>query len=337
MFSVKTGTQTWSKATQESALKSDSVQRSPAGEQEPALAGQENVGELLNKVADPNWVDPQKTRKVGNNQLDKDAFLKLMLAQMKYQDPTNPMQSHEMAAQLAQFTSLEQLNNINSTLEGMKNQQNPQINYQALNFIGKMVSGDSSKIARIAGDKDHEVNFNLMSAANSAKVTIKDEEGNAVKTIDLSNLKKGPNLVRWNGLTEDGIAARPGEYRVSVEAVGSNGQKIVAETAFEGKITGLNFTPAGPVLLVGQQTVQMKDVKKIVDPAQSEAKPAPENLAPGEAKAPGNAKMIPLPKSLQTPLPAQAQVAKDPAVKGNMGKVAMNRKTYNEVKNQGGT
>src|SRR5690606_35195937 len=111
--------------------------------QDEALGGQD-VGEFLNKIADPNWVDPQKRfRATGNDKLDKEAFMKLMLAQMKNQDPTNPMKSHEMAAQLAQFSSVEQLSNINTTLTAMQAGQKPTESFQALNFIGKAVAGDS--------------------------------------------------------------------------------------------------------------------------------------------------------------------------------------------------
>ena len=61
--------------------------------------GAENVGEVLNKIADPNWTDPaKKVRAVGSDKLDKDAFFKLMLAQLKNQDPTNPLKSHAIVS-----------------------------------------------------------------------------------------------------------------------------------------------------------------------------------------------------------------------------------------------
>ena len=86
------------------------------------MLGADDVGQVLNRLSDPNYVDPnQKVRGTGSNSMDKDAFFKLMLTQLKYQDPTNPMKNHEMAAQLAQFSGLEQMSNMNSTLSEIKN------------------------------------------------------------------------------------------------------------------------------------------------------------------------------------------------------------------------
>jgi flagellar basal-body rod modification protein FlgD len=263
-MNVKGGTQTWSAAAQSSSLRGDGAQQVSAEDYKKRF-GDKSVGDVANQAADPNWVDPRKTRKVGNNSLDKDAFLKLMLTQMKNQDPSNPMQSHEMAAQLAQFTSLEQLFNINETLAGMKKGQDPTQNFQALNFIGKAVSGDTAKLVRSQGDKEHELRFTLPSMAKDVHIDIKGASGEIVRSYNMSNLEAGSQRVVWNGLKDDGLEARPGEYSFSIEAKTSNGAKLLPRTTFEGRITGVNYTKEGPVLLIGNQSIRLADVKKIVD------------------------------------------------------------------------
>lgn len=320
MVGVKRGTQTFSKAPSSSpSVARDNGGGSAvgagnisAGDFQKAY-GDQNVGDVLNKVADPNYVDPaKKVRSVGSNELGKDAFLKLMLAQMKHQDPTNPMQSHEMAAQLAQFTSLEQLNNINTTLEAMKNQASPATNYQALALIGKKVSGDSSKIVRTTGDRMHNVNFEMMNDAEKVTITVKDSAGNVVRKIAQGAMKKGANSFEWNGLNEEGGAARPGEYKVSIEGVSSSGKKVFAKTTFGGRITGLNYTQEGPVLLVGNQSVKLSDVKKIEDAGPEDAiAPIPLGVGAGagaKAAAGSPAPMAMGPKPASGPLPAQVQM-----------------------------
>ncbi|MBC7371522.1 MAG: flagellar biosynthesis protein FlgD [Bdellovibrionaceae bacterium] len=232
-----------------------------------AKFGDDHVGDVLNKIADPNWVDPsKKMRTAGNDKLDKDAFFKLMIAQMKNQDPTNPLKSHEMAAQLANFSSLEQMQNMNTTLVEMKNGQKPSENYQALNLIGKAVAGDSSAITRAASDRDHEFRFTLPMDASDAVIKVTNAEGEVLKSYDLKNLKTGENKITWNGQDEKGNKLAPGEYKFAIEAK-SGEKKIAVKTEFSGTITGINYTPEGPVLLVGSQTIKMRDVRKITDPS----------------------------------------------------------------------
>lgn len=264
MMSVKGGTRTWSTAQQQSSLKGDGKQNLSAPNRDQVL-GDQDLGSYLNKIADPNWVDPVKARKVGNSELDKDAFLKLFLAQLKNQDPTNPMESHELAAQLAQFTSLEKLNNIDSGIAQMTKQSDPNKSYDALNLIGKGIGGDSSKILRSDAKSQHEISFNIGGPVQEAELSIRNLAGQEVKKLVARNLKAGANKVAWDGMIESGSAAPEGEYNVLITAKNNMGQKIPAETKFEGRVTGVNFTAEGPVLMVGKQSIKMSDVRRIFE------------------------------------------------------------------------
>ncbi|NUN06358.1 MAG: flagellar hook assembly protein FlgD [Bdellovibrio sp.] len=235
--------------------------------QDKAKLGGENVGEVLNKIVDANWTDPaKKVRTAGNPSLDKDAFFKLMLTQMKNQDPTNPLKSHEMAAQLASFSSLEQMQNMNKSLDELKNAQKPSENFQALNLIGKAVAGDSSKVVRGINDKEHDFKFNLPLDASEVTVKVRDGEGNIVRTYNLKGLKKGENKLTWNGEDEKAQKSAAGEYQFIAEAKTGDGKKIGIKTDFEGMITGVSYSGEGPVLHVGNQALRFADVKKITDP-----------------------------------------------------------------------
>ncbi|MNJ93208.1 Basal-body rod modification protein FlgD [compost metagenome] len=229
--------------------------------------GEDSVGAVANKLSDPNWIDPaKKARAVGNSNLDKDAFFKLMLTQMKNQDPTNPLKSHEMAAQLANFSSLEQMQNMNKTLEELKNAQKPTENFQALNLIGKAVAGDSSKVVRGINDREHDFKFNLPMDASEVAVKVKDAEGNVLRAYNLKGLKKGDNKLAWNGEDDRGIAAPAGEYKFEAEAKTADGKKISLKTDFDGMITGVSYNSEGPILHVGNQAIRFRDVRKITDP-----------------------------------------------------------------------
>lgn len=230
--------------------------------------GGDSVGDVLNKVSDPNYVDPaKKMRTVGNDKLDKDAFFKLMLAQMKNQDPTNPLKSHEMAAQLASFSSLEQMQNMNTTLTELKNGQKPSEQFQVLQLLGKAVAGDSSKVSRMKGDKSHEFVFNLPMPAKEVDIRVKNSDGEVIKSYKLNSLKQGENRLPWNGQNENGNTVPEGDYQFFIDAKNDQGQKLAIKTEFEGTISGVNYSPEGPVLMIGNQTIRLKDVKKIVDPS----------------------------------------------------------------------
>jgi flagellar basal-body rod modification protein FlgD len=249
-------------------IKSKTSEGNSLGAQDIAKLNGEDLGSVLNKVSDSNWIDPsKKMRTAGNPNLDKEAFFKLMFTQMKHQDPMNPMKSHEMSAQLAQFSSLEQMQNMNATLSEIKNGQKPAEQFQALSLIGKSVAGDSSQVVRSKEDKEHDFRFTLTRDAAEVEVKVRDSEGNIVRTYNLRNLKEGENKITWNGQDEFGNSKSPGEYVFVAEAKGLDGKKIAMKTDFDGVITGINFSPEGPVLLVGNQSLRLRDVRKIVDPA----------------------------------------------------------------------
>lgn len=259
---MKLGTKTWSDqptaepTKQSSHLTADQKQK----------IGAEDLSAVLNKASDPNWVDTsKKVQGHGSSNLDKDAFFKLMLTQLKNQDPMNPLKNHEMAAQLAQFSTLEQMSNMNSTLTKIEGKNSQPENFQALNLIGKTVAGDSSKVVRTQFDKSHDFNFNLPQDVSEATIKVINGKGDLVRQYKMNTLKAGANKVTWNGQSDDGVNQKAGEYQFQIEAKDRGGQKLSVKTEFQGQISGLSFSPEGPVLQVGSQTIKMRDVRQITD------------------------------------------------------------------------
>ncbi len=278
--------------------------------------GEDNVGDVLNKIADPQWVDPsKKIRAVGDKNLDKDAFMKLMLTQMKHQDPTNPMQAHEMASQLAAFSSVEQLQNLNSTMEGLKKAQAPMQQFEALNLIGKSVAGDSAQLARVKGDTSHSFQYRLQKDAEDISLSVKNSQGEVVRKFTVKQQKAGPNSIEWNGQDERGIEQPPGDYTLTIDAKDKLGQRVGTETQFDGVITGVNYTGEGPLLLVGNRTIKFSDVRKIVDPRLKNDDQKIEKNLSQDLKVPSN---------------------KQETVKSNLDQLAMSRGMLNKVEKETG-
>jgi flagellar basal-body rod modification protein FlgD len=264
---TKFSTQSWSKAPQTTNYRDEKVNLTPATRDSAASGSGETqaLGEKLNAIANPGGKNPLRPTRKADNTLDKDDFLKLMLTQMKNQDPMNPLQSHEMAAQLAQFTSLEQLYNVNKNLESLGRAQEPSQKYEALNFLGKSIKADTRQIFRQAGDQANDMRFDLGADAAKVKVTIADEMGKTLKVIETGNLKKGQNKIAWNGTDSTDRDVKPGRYIFNVEAENAAGRKVAVLTETAGTITGINYTSEGPMLMVGDQRVRLQDVQKIED------------------------------------------------------------------------
>lgn len=266
-ININKSVKTWAEPGQKTDLNLEKNQTQLTDAQKQLL-GADNLGAVLNKVSDPNWVDPSKqVRGTGNKDMDKDAFFKLMMAQLKNQDPTNPLKNHEMAAQLAQFSTLEQMSNMNTTLKEMKAGNKPIEEFQALNMIGKKVAGDSSKVTRNETDKEHEFIFKLPQDAKATEIKVMNAKGDVVREFKFNELKTGENKIVWNGETEDGRKAPAGQYFFQTESTAMSGQKIQVKTDFEGVISGMSFSPEGPVLQIGKQSVRLKDVRQFSDPS----------------------------------------------------------------------
>ena len=260
---------TWQDASQLTPnLKNDGPSQAQLTDAQKQMLGDENIGNVLNKVADKNWVDPsKKIQGSGSSKMDKDAFFKLMLAQLKNQDPSNPLKNHEMAAQLAQFSTLEQMTNVNSTLTEIKGASKPVEQFQALNLIGKQVAGDSSKIVRTDSDNAHDFKFKLPMDAQQADIKVMNSKGDVVREYKFNELKLGENEISWNGNDDKGKKAPAGNYTFQIAATGVGGNKIQPKTDFEGVITGISFSADGPVLQIGKQAVRLKDIRQFSDPS----------------------------------------------------------------------
>jgi flagellar basal-body rod modification protein FlgD len=188
----------------------------------------------------------------------QDDFLNLFLAQMKHQDPLNPMDSHEFTAQLAQFSSLEQLFNINEHLESIINANKQSMQYQAINLIGKEVVLGGDVLSLEAG-KSATGRFSLESVAHVGAV-IYDETGQPVRDLELGELSPGYHDFSWDGKDNDGRMLEPGIYGFEVLAESGDGLIMPVRTQVVGEVTRVNLEEASPVLFVGDLPVSISQL-----------------------------------------------------------------------------
>jgi len=154
-------------------------------------------------------------------------FLKLMTAQMKNQDPFNPVDNTQMVAQMAQFSSLAGITEMSTTLKAISDKLGATTTSDAVSYIGKTVlTPGTTAYARTSGGVAGAIE--LGGAASDVGVTITDANGMVLKNLSLGSQTGGTVSYDWNGRTDAGEDAGTGPFTVSVAA--SNEGKFVSAT-----------------------------------------------------------------------------------------------------------
>ncbi len=174
--------------------------------------------------------------------LGKQDFLTLLVAQLQNQDPMNPDEPTEFTAQLAQYSSLEQLFNLNDSMADMAQAVKNSDQLATLGTIGKDVVYFDSKLNYSGGGA--EIGYKLDSPASAVKVFIK-QNGATIKVIEGEGLDKGNHFLTWDGTTQTGQAAPQGEYEIVVSAVSGNGETVAAAPLIKSEVTGIDLSGEG--------------------------------------------------------------------------------------------
>jgi flagellar basal-body rod modification protein FlgD len=191
--------------------------------------------------------------------LGKDDFLKLMLAQLKNQDPMNPMQSTDFIAQTAQFTSLEQLQNMNKLLEQMTTQSGVTSAAGAAALLGKTVSVNGSPI-QFDGLQQLQLPYALPVGGAAVGLQITDASGKVVRTMNLGAQAAGTHRVVFDGLGDDGQALPAGSYQYQVGAANASGQAVPGIVTGSGVVTGIAVDSGVLMLVIGNQHVPLSSM-----------------------------------------------------------------------------
>jgi flagellar basal-body rod modification protein FlgD len=199
--------------------------------------------------------------------LGKDDFLRLLTTQLRFQDPLSPMQGTEFAAQLAQFSSVEQLANINTNLT-----QSIDANYLmsqsisnalATTFVGKDVRAVAASF-HASGAGEVRLGYSLNAAAETVTAKIYDDAGNLVKSWNAAGIAKGDNDLTWDGTNDQGQAVAAGKYKLVIDAKDAAGDPVAATTCIVGTVTGVRFKAEGTVFVIDGVEVNVSDILEIM-------------------------------------------------------------------------
>lgn len=202
----------------------------------------------------------------GGAVMGKEDFLKMLLAQLQNQDPLSPMDGTQFASQLAQYSSLEQLMNLNTSMDTSIN-ANYYLSQSINNTLAATLIGKEVKLNGSSFQNDGQANttlgYNLSTAASSVTIKIYNESGALVKTIENAPKNSGDNKLIWDFTDNDGNSVPLGKYSFQVEPKDADSNLLSYSAYVLGKIDGVKFTENGTMLVVNGGQYNLSDIMEI--------------------------------------------------------------------------
>ena len=207
----------------------------------------------------PQFVDPNS-----RSTLTKDDFMKLFITQLQYQDPMQPMDTGQMANQVAQLNMVDLMSKNNDAINKLVTTDNQRMKLDAISYLGHDVryNGDSLEVGA-NGPKPFDLNLN--NACTSCVVTIKDSKGNLVKSWDMGALGKGAQALNWDGTDATGTKAAAGDYTVTIDAKDDKGNAVNVTTLTTGTVSAVSYQTDGTPQfnIKNGPTISINDIQTI--------------------------------------------------------------------------
>ncbi len=223
-------------------------------------------------------IEAQKAKEAERDELGRDQFLTMLIAQLQSQDPLNPADSTEFSAQLAQFSSLEQLVAVRESVDQMREAFEASVNeggvsdadlfMQMSSMIGKEVTAVGEQVF-VPEEGEIVIPFGLAKDATDFKLTIRDQDRRTVAEITNMGIdpatklaimpEAGANDLVWDGIGVDGERVAPGKYDYEIMAF-NGAESLTYEPVMRGVVTGAAVHEGVPVLKIGDRYVPLTDV-----------------------------------------------------------------------------
>ncbi len=195
---------------------------------------------------------------------DFDNFLTIFVAQLENQDPLEPQDSSEFTNQIATLTGVEQQINTNSNLEELINLSLSQQNGNLVSYIGKEVEAKGS-LVNLQAEGDVAFAYELEEAPEDVFITVRnprDPEGRAIFN-GTGSTNVGRNVVRWDGLDNDGNRVTEGVYELQVSFLDAEENLQTVTTYISGTVQGINMQAETPSVIVNNEEINIADIRFI--------------------------------------------------------------------------
>jgi flagellar basal-body rod modification protein FlgD len=209
--------------------------------------------------------DPNSKKTKSNDEVGQDQFLKLMLAQMKNQDPMKPMQNGEFLTQIAQFSSAKGIADMAKSFTTLSNSLTSNQALQASSLIGRVVLSPANQ-GYLEQGQGMGGSVDLTSSAQNMNVTVYDQTGAVVKTIPMGNQQSGTVYFSWDGTDNNGNQMPPGLYQVEATAgIGDTTQSLQTNIASRVESVTMGKNGQGVTLnLAGMGSIDFNNVREIM-------------------------------------------------------------------------
>ena len=227
--------------------------------------------EALNIESSPSAINSaaanNATTNKPNDELSQSDFIELLVAQVKNQDPTKPMDPSEFMSQLTQSSMVNGINDLQKSFDSLATKLTSDQSMQAAGLVGKSVllAGGETLLAA-GGSINGQVN--LEQTTSNVKIDIFNSSGELVKTLPLGGHKAGELQFKWDGIGDGGTVVAEGEYLVTAQAL-IDGEQQAIPVSLETRIDSISLnnsdgTQAGTLLnLASGQTVTLGELQEI--------------------------------------------------------------------------
>jgi flagellar basal-body rod modification protein FlgD len=200
-------------------------------------------------------------RVTGPKELGQGDFLKLLVTQLKNQDPLKPTDNTEFVAQLAQFSQLDQSAKQAQLLQQSLDAQTASLQFTLLPMVGRSISLDSPLTQ--LGDGPAPISYALDKNAAAVRVNILDQQGQIVRSLEYRNRPAGQNLSEWDGKNQNGIPMPAGIYRYALSATDSQGAAVNAKSRAQLTVSGIRMEEGKAKLIVGDLSIDPSAVVEL--------------------------------------------------------------------------
>jgi len=201
---------------------------------------------------------PEQT---GPKALGQDDFLKLLVTQLKNQDPLKPTDNTEFVSQLAQFSQLEQSSKQAQLLQESLDAQTASLQFTLLPMIGRTVTVGQPLIQ--LGSTPATFGYTLDKNASKVDVSIMDPQGQAVRSLQYRDRSSGANIAEWDGKDNNGVPMKPALYRYVISAMDTGGNTVKVDGTATLTVSGVKMDQGKAKLLVGDLAIDPSTITEL--------------------------------------------------------------------------